>query len=133
MEDSGQSLLVSALGVLGGLTTFAVAMAKRGAWVNKGKVSGGRWEIEAFQANIAALKEENERCWAERMRENAEHAEDCRAFEATIERRVKEAHTLRNQLHAAEGMVHVLQLELDMERRENGKPPWTMDENGEPK
>jgi hypothetical protein len=133
MEDSGQSLLVSALGVLGGLTTFAIAMAKLVAWVNKGRVHAGRWEIEAFQANISALKEENERCWAERQRENQEHAEECRQKDATIERRVKEAHALRNQLHAAQGMVHVLQLELDMERRENGKPPWPIDENGEPK
>lgn len=132
--EAGELVLkiVGSVTVLGG-TALGLARFIR-KWGRERREAGHevlRWEIEAFQANIAALKEENERCHEERERERREHTTDCSAYEARIQRRTQEVHDLRNQLHKAEGLLHVVQMELDLERHKHGKGPWTLGEEPE--
>ena len=136
MVSETMDLVLRILGMVGALAGTSLGLAKGMRWLSRErrqtKHEAARWEIEAFQANIAALKAENDRCWAEIDRERSDHARDCERLEATITRRQDTEHELRNQLHKANTLIQVLQLELDQERRKHGKGPWHPNENGDP-
>jgi septal ring factor EnvC (AmiA/AmiB activator) len=123
-------LLVTITALMGGALALATMVGKVIRWWNQGKSRrvehADDWVVKGFKENIAVLKEENARCWAqvEHLRvQRQEHEKEIERLEERHRIRREEAHELNNQLQVAYMMIQEYQqrfghLDLD----ENGKP-----------
>jgi septal ring factor EnvC (AmiA/AmiB activator) len=124
------NLLVAITALMGGALALATGAAKVIRWWSQGKARrvqhADDWVVKGFKENIAVLKEENARCWAqvEHLRvQRQEHEKEIERLEERHRIRREEAHELNNQLQVAYMMIQEYQqrfghLDLD----ENGKP-----------
>jgi hypothetical protein len=127
---AGTGLLVA---LSKGLSIVTRGMQSRRSVEAQGRVDQARTDIERFGAINDALEADNQRLRAEHEDERRRFRDEVEEMQGRLGRRIAESHELRNQLHKANILIQVLQLELDTERRTHGKPPFANpDEDGSP-